>query len=179
LYSERLTYSLLVASDLQEFHALNLIEEVDRYNTMGIPESIEVTKKLLEDKINDHQQKPISKLTYALRLKEENTFIGIAGILFGQPKYQKAELWMKFHPQFWNKGYATECIQKLIKECFETHDLHRLETGCAIENKASKRVLEKCGFVQEGIQRQNLPLKSGWSDNFEFGLLREEWKEKQ
>lgn len=176
MYSNRLQYNLLQESDLEELHKLTLIEEVDRYNTMGIPENIDVTNVLLNDKIQDHKQNPISKLTYSVRLDEDYAFIGLCGILFSPAKYQKAELWMKFNPKFWNKGYATETINRLLKACFEEHKLHRVEAGCAVGNKASKRVLEKCGFIQEGIQRQNLPLKSGWSDNFEFGLLREEWE---
>jgi ribosomal-protein-alanine N-acetyltransferase len=175
LYSERLTYQLLKASDLNELHELNLIPEVDQFNTMGIPDSIQVTKDLLDAKIKDHQQEDISKLTYSIRLTDSSEFIGIAGILFGQPKYKKAELWMKFNPKFWNQGYATETITRLLKSCFIEHQLHRVEAGCAVENHASKKVLEKCGFIVEGIQRKNLPLKTGWSDNYEFGILEEEW----
>ncbi|MDP5099991.1 MAG: GNAT family N-acetyltransferase [Nonlabens sp.] len=177
MYSDRLIFRLLESSDLDDLHTLNLIHEVDRFNTMGIPESIEITKKLLVEKINDHNKETISKLTYSIRLKNSKDFIGICGILFGQPKYKKAELWMKFNPAFWNQGYATETITRLLKACFEEHKLHRVEAGCAIENHASKKVLEKCGFVVEGIQRKNLPLKSGWSDNYEFGILEDEWFE--
>ncbi|MEP0480664.1 MAG: GNAT family protein [Nonlabens sp.] len=170
-----MTYQLLEASDLNELHELNLIPEVDQFNTMGIPDSIQVTKDLLDVKIKEHQKEDISKLTYSIRLTTSGEFIGIAGILFGQLKYKKAELWMKFNPKFWNQGYATETITRLLKSCFEEHQLHRVEAGCAVENHASKKVLEKCGFIVEGIQRKNLPLKSGWSDNYEFGILEEEW----
>ncbi|AGC75739.1 RimJ/RimL family protein N-acetyltransferase [Nonlabens dokdonensis] len=178
MYSERLTYKLLEISDLEELHELNLIPEVDQFNTMGLPDSIQVTKDLLDAKIEDHQQENISKLTYSIRLTDNSEFIGISGILFGQPKYKKAELWMKFNPKFWNQGYATETITRLLKACFEEYQLHRVEAGCAIENHASKKVLEKCGFVVEGVQRKNLPLKTGWSDNYEFGILEEEYLDK-
>jgi ribosomal-protein-alanine N-acetyltransferase len=108
-------------------------------------------------------------------LKDTEYFIGVCGIIKSSEKYAKAELWMKFNPKFWNNSYATETIHTLLKACFEEYQLHRVEAGCAVENKASKRVLEKCGFVVEGIQRKNLPLKSGWSDNYQFGILKEEW----
>uniref|UniRef100_UPI00198232B9 GNAT family N-acetyltransferase n=1 Tax=Nonlabens sp. Ci31 TaxID=2608253 RepID=UPI00198232B9 len=41
-----------------------------------------------------------------------------------------------------------------FKACFEAYQLYRVEAGCAVENHASKRVLEKCGFVVEGIQER-------------------------
>jgi RimJ/RimL family protein N-acetyltransferase len=33
------------------------------------------------------------------------------------------------------------------------------------------KVLEKVGFIREGIGRQILPLKSGWTDNYEYSIL--------
>jgi ribosomal-protein-alanine N-acetyltransferase len=46
-----------------------------------------------------------------------------------------------------------------------------MEAGCAVDNKGSFTVLEKAGMVREGRLRQVLPLKSGWSDNFEYSIL--------
>jgi RimJ/RimL family protein N-acetyltransferase len=162
-------------SDLQEFHELIIIPEVDKFNTMGNPESMEVTRQLLDETIKDQKKKEVNKLTYSIKLKDSKDFIGVCGIIKSSEKYAKAELWMKFNPKFWNNGFATETIQRLLKACFEEYQLHRVEAGCAVENQASKRVLEKCDFVVEGIQRKNLPLKSGWSDNYQFGILKEEW----
>jgi RimJ/RimL family protein N-acetyltransferase len=58
---------------------------------------------------------------------------------------------------------------------FNTLNLHRIEAGCAVENIGSIRVLEKCGFTKEGRGRKVLPLKSGWSDNFEYAILETEF----
>lgn len=49
--------------------------------------------------------------------------------------------------------------------------LHRIEAGCAVGNIASIKVLEKAGMIREGRLRQVLPLKSGWSDNFQYSIL--------
>lgn len=49
--------------------------------------------------------------------------------------------------------------------------LHRIQAGCAVENTGSIKVLEKAGMIREGRRRQVLPLKSGWSDNFEYAIL--------
>jgi hypothetical protein len=49
--------------------------------------------------------------------------------------------------------------------------LHRIKAGCAVENIASIKVLEKVGMIREGRGRQLLPLKSSWSDNFQYAIL--------
>ncbi len=164
-------------SDLNELHDLQSKPETDRYNTWGIPDTLEVTKRQLEEKVAINQQKHHMTPTYSIRTATDQAFVGICGIIYAPMKYQKAEVWMKLNPEFWNQGYATEALNFLLDYCFDklAKPLHRVEAGCAVENLASKKVLEKCGMVLEGIQRKNLPLKTGWSDNYEYAILREEW----
>ena len=81
MYSDRLTYQLLKVSDLQKFHELIIIPEVDKFNTMGIPESIEVTRQLLDEAIKEQNKKKVNKLTYSAKLKDTEDFIGVCGII--------------------------------------------------------------------------------------------------
>ncbi len=86
-------------------------------------------------------------------------------------KFNSAEVWFKLNPRYWGKGYATEALTVLINFGFNNLKLHRIGAGCAVDNKASARVLEKVGMQHEGRHRKILPLKSGWSDNFEYAIL--------
>jgi hypothetical protein len=69
-----------------------LIPEVDKFTTVEIPESIEITQQLLDEKIKDHQQESTSKLTCCICLKNGGGCIGVCGILLGSKKYVKAKL---------------------------------------------------------------------------------------
>lgn len=82
-----------------------------------------------------------------------------------------AEVWYKIHPNYWNKGIATEVLTKMVHYAFTELNLHRIQAGCAVANVASIKVLEKVGFIREGRRRQILPLTAGWSDNFEYAIL--------
>ena len=45
------------------------------------------------------------------------------------------------------------------------------------ENKRSQRVIEKCGFKFEGIQRKGYHIYDGTDrDNLVYSMLREEWE---
>jgi ribosomal-protein-alanine N-acetyltransferase len=78
---------------------------------------------------------------------------------------------MKLNWYYWNKGFATESLKAVIDFGFDTLNLHRIEAGCAVNNIGSFKVLEKSGMIREGRLRQVLPLKSVWSDNFEYSIL--------
>ncbi len=63
------------------------------------------------------------------------------------------------HLDHWRKGYTTEALTKLLDFGFNELKLHRIEAGCAIENIASNKVLEKVGMTKEGIKRKILPIR--------------------
>ncbi len=172
LTTKRLLLTILTDQDYELIHAVQSIPAVDEYNTLGVPkslaETIEIMRPLIENKT--------TAFTYGVRLHGSNEFIGLCAINLSRPKYQAAELWYKFNPDFWGKGYATEVVTALIDHCFNFLNLHRVEAGCAVENIGSVKVLEKVGMIREGRKRKTLPLKSGWSDNYEYGILNEEWQ---
>ena len=55
-------------------------------------------------------------------------------------------------------------------------DLHRIEAGCAIENAASVKVIEKVGMIREGTKRKILPIRGKWIDVYNYSILEEELK---
>lgn len=111
-----------------------------------------------------------------MELKDSNQFIGLIGINLGKEKYRNAEVWFKLHPNFWNRGFATEALQRLLTFGFEDLKLHRIEAGCAVGNLGSISVLEKVGMKREAHTRKLLPLKSGWSDNYGYAILEGDYK---
>jgi [ribosomal protein S5]-alanine N-acetyltransferase len=171
LKSERLILRPIAFSDLENVHALHSLEETDKFNALGIPKNIEETKVILAQWISENQKENNRNFTFAVNLIDKTQFIGLIALNLGKEKYLNAEVWYKFHTNFWNKGYATEALKRLIDFGFYDLKLHRIEAGCAVENTFSIRVLEKVGMTLEGRKRKVLPLKTGWSDNFMYAIL--------
>lgn len=171
LLTERTKLRLIKISDLNPIHELHSLSEVDEYNTLGIPKNREETKSIIQPWIEENQLDEIKNYTFAIEQRETGAFIGLFGFKLGNEKYKRAEVWYKIHTNFWAKGYATETLKAVINFGFNTLKLHRIEAGCAVENIGSIKVLEKVGMIREGRGRQTLPLKSGWSDNFEYSIL--------
>lgn len=171
MQTERLTLRLIDYSDLESIHELHMLSETDQFNTLGIPESIEETKAIIERWIADTKLGEIKNYTFAIEDRLDSRFIGLFGLKLGDEKYRQGEVWYKIHVNHWKKGYATEALIAVIEFGFGSLRLHRIVAGCAIENMGSIRVLEKAGMLREGRGRQVLPLKSGWSDNFTYSIL--------
>ncbi len=178
LQSDRLIMNELSLSFLEDIHQLHLLPQTDRFNTLGIPGTLEATQLLLSSWIE--QQKAIVRMSYifCIELKETNQFVGLIALNLGKPHYKIAEVWYKIHPVFWKQGYATESLNNILKLGFKNLGLHRIEAGCAVENIASLKVLEKAGMKREGRKRKILPIRGAWADNYFYAILETDWQEK-
>lgn len=164
--TERLYLRPISEKDIENIHHLHSLAETDEFNTLGIPKDMNETREIVEGWTLENK-----RYVFAIELKQGNEFIGLIGITLGKEKYKNAEVWFKLDPRFWNKGYATESLKRIIAFGFEDLNLHRIEAGCAVANTGSIHVLEKVGMLREAHTRKLLPLKSGWSDNYGYAIL--------
>jgi len=169
--TDRLQLRLIVINDLESIHKLHSLPETDEFNTLGIPESIDVTIDVIKPWIAEHTKKLIGQYTFAIELIGTNQFVGLIALVLSNTKYNKAEVWYKLDSAYWGKGFATEALSLILQFGFQELKLHRIEAGCAVNNVGSAKVIEKAGMTLEGVKRQVLPLKSGWSDAFSYAVL--------
>jgi ribosomal-protein-alanine N-acetyltransferase len=73
---------------------------------------------------------------------------------------------------FARQGYMREAIVALVHYAFETLDLSRIQAACLPENKASRGVLEKCGFKYEGVAQSYLQINGRWRNHVLYSNLR-------
>lgn len=173
LKTERLILYMLTWDHLEKIHQLNSHPEVEKFNTIGIPENLDVTRELIRPAIEDQKLSQRKNYGWAICLKD-STFIGKAGLSLSENRKKMAEIHYSLVPEYWGKGYATEVVNVVIKFGFETLKLHRIEAGTATENLRSIRVLEKAGMIREGIRRKILPIRGAWKDNFHYAILEDD-----
>jgi len=70
-------------------------------------------------------------------------------------------------------GYMTEAIRKGIDIMFNEFGLHRIEANIMPRNKRSLRVVEKLGFVSEGMSPKYLKINDKWEDHVHMVLLND------
>ena len=76
--------------------------------------------------------------------------------------------------RFSQQGFMFDAVRALVPFIFSTLGLHRIEAACLLSNDASKRLLTKLGFRQEGIARRYLQINGEWQDHILFALLAED-----
>lgn len=172
LFSSRLKLRLIDNADLNAIHILHSLAETDEFNALGIPENLGETSSIIEPWIIANKEAEIQTYTFAIEERNTNQFIGLFGLKLGTKKYRRGEVWYKLHLDHWGKGFGTEALNRVLDFGFDDLNLHRMQAGCAVDNIGSIKVLEKAGMLREGRGRQLLPLKWGWSDNFEYAILK-------
>ena len=72
----------------------------------------------------------------------------------------------------------TEAAKRTIEFAFNDLNLNRVNVFASTKNKASNKVIQKLGFVFEGIKRQSMRSKATGLpyDTNTYGLLKEDWK---
>lgn len=85
--------------------------------------------------------------------KESGDFIGQAGVFHvgfndEQPEIEVA---YRLHKQYWGKGYGTELTRALIQWGFDHLPVAKLVAFVHPDNRASHRILQKCGMIALGI----------------------------
>lgn len=105
------------------------------------------------------KREPENRIWYApwkMTLKNSQEFIG--DLCFKGPvKNHSVEIGYGIQPEYEGRGYTTEALQALTKWAFGQKDVVFVEAETAPDNKASQRVLEKCGFVPDGTPGEEGP----------------------
>ena len=85
------------------------------------------------------------------------------------------ELGYTIGPAYAGRGYATEMVRTLVDAVFNLTEARALVANSRTINKASHRVLEKCGFVLTGTGLKDLPARGGRHPCDFFRRNRHDW----
>lgn len=88
---------------------------------------------------------------YLVKLIETDEMIGVCG--FNPPSFEHdAELMYHFKREYWGQGYATEAAIGCLEYARKSLSIKRIGASIDPANLASRKVLEKIGFVYVGVR---------------------------
>jgi RimJ/RimL family protein N-acetyltransferase len=76
---------------------------------------------------------------------------------------------------FWNKGIISKAVSTFCGYLFNNHNFNHLTASIYEGNDASMKVIQKAGFVLEGVLRKNVYKENKFLDQYIYGLLKEDF----
>lgn len=136
--------------------------------------SLEYQKKVLKAESDDRVN--MSGFRFYIKAADQPSeiigMIGLSNVVWGS--FQSAFLGYKLDKELRNRGYMTMAVSMLVEYAFRTLKLHRIEANVMPRNLPSLRVLEKNGFVNEGISRDYLKINGVWEDHIHMVKINDQ-----
>jgi ribosomal-protein-alanine N-acetyltransferase len=168
LTTERLVLRPLAASDAEDVYEYASNPDVTRFVRFETHASKDATRAYLE---KTTREKPY---VWGITLREGGKLIGSCGFVEISSEHRRAELGYVVNPKFRGQGFVPEAVRAVVRFGFEHLNFNRIQAITDPANKASIRVLEKCGFKFEGALRNYEFIKGRFMDSNMFSILRNE-----
>ena len=114
-------------------------------------------------------------IRFAIAHKETDEIIGT--IFLSEFEGKRAEIGYELSERYWGQGIMSEAMHEMLSLGFRQLGLVRIQAFVSGENIASKKLLEKFNFKEEGYLRQYEchSVTGQCKDMYVYGLLRTEF----
>ena len=117
-------------------------------------------------------------IAFAIEHNEKAKFVGVVEIRDIECEHAQAESSFWLAVEAWGQGYMSEALNPILFFGFENVDLNRFYAYHRVRNPGSGKVLQKNGFVQEGVLRQRVQKWGVFEDVRLWAMLRSDWHNK-
>lgn len=148
---------------------------------------VEIMKKLGHRTEEDYQKEEYKQnngyasynrnfILFLLTEKKSNSIIGRCGLHNWNPEHKRAEIGYNFTDEnFGRNGLMTEAVSGIIDYGFNNLKLHRIEALVGSNNIPSLKILERHGFIKEGLLRQHFFIGDKYEDSIILSKLYNEF----
>lgn len=162
LQTPRLRLRALTTEDAPRLAALDADTDVLRYIGQPIATSLQGYEEFIAALKEKYYANKDSSPLYGFWAAEERETGAFLGWFLLRPaldyrfakeaEYEagQVEIGYRFHHTAWGKGYATEGAQELVRRALAKESTNAVVAVALVENRASTRVMEKCGLVPDG-----------------------------
>ncbi len=148
--SSRLLFRRPAVADAEEIFSRYASDpEVTLYMSFRRHESLQETRQFISWSDAEWERWPAGP--YLIRSRPDNVLVGSTGLSFETP--YRAMTGYLFARDSWGLGYASESLRTMVAAAGAL-GVRRLYALCHTGHEGSRRVLEKGGFIREGVLRQ-------------------------
>lgn len=158
--------------DKELFHFFS-DREVLRYYDINPLKDLEESKKLIDLFTKNFNNE--AGIRWGICLKEDGTIIGTCGYHNWSKGFLRAEVGYELSKEYWRKGIMSEVLKAIITYGFNKMELNRIEALVEPKNIASKEILKKIGFKEEGLLREYAFFRNELVDLVMLSILKREF----
>ena len=122
------------------------------------------------------QDGPEEAVSLAVIERSSDRYIGGAALRPIGRNPEQLDIGYAFAPHAHGEGYATETVGALVDEAFGKRGAERIIATVFVGNAASRRVVEKVGFVCEGVLRAAVRKRGRMLDEWMMAMVRSDWE---
>ena len=112
---------------------------------------------------------------FLIRERPGGRMLGLVGLEQCVEMHRNCDLGYWLRREASGRGVMTEAARLCIDFAFRRVGMHRVRVAAATHNYPSLRVIERLGFVFEGVARQAEWVDGRWVDHAVFALLESDW----
>lgn len=110
-------------------------------------------------------------------IEKDGVLVGSIGVVQQEDIYRmNAEIGYFVGREFWGQGIVSAALRLIIPYIFDNFDVIRIYAEPYTHNLASRRVLEKNGFICEAVLKNNVIKNNVILDSCIYSLLKENYK---
>jgi RimJ/RimL family protein N-acetyltransferase len=173
LQGPRVQLRMLRAGDVPQLYAQFCDPKVMRYWSRPPLMRIEEAQTLFEELERGVGSGEFAQ--WAIARRSDDLMIGSCALFAHQQVHRRAAIGYALASAHWGHGYAHEALRLALDHAFGMLELHRVEADVDPRNVASTRLLEKLGFVREGVLRERWHVSGEIQDSAIYALLARDY----
>ena len=173
LETERLIVRKYTIEDVNDYFKFASDTDVTKFLRWEPHPNKEYTLEYIKGVLEEYSKGKDSP--WGLEHKTAKKLIGIVHIMQLDTHHKKAQIGFVLAKDYWNNGYMTEALNKVLEYCFTVLSLNRIEALIITDNCAAVRVMEKVGMQHEGLLRKYLYQKEDFRDFHLFSMIKEDY----
>lgn len=150
LETERLVLRQFIESDADDLFDLRRDRIAQRYNDEPMSHRSQALDliRLMAKGFADGDS-----IHWAVVDRESERVIGLFGVNNWNSYHRRASVGYNLERERWGHGLAREALEAIIQFVFLDLGAHRIEAETIVDNSESIGLLERLGFVREGVRR--------------------------
>lgn len=177
--TERLILRRYKKTDLPAYIEFRANEKLHTFLPTKVRPDIDGYAGSLNKIIKRYNYKTNPALTWAIELKKEHKIVGSVSVEQVLTEHKLCEIGWAINVNYQHQGIAYEASRALVDYLFTNFDFNRIQAFIWEGNIPSKNLALKLGFTWEGTDRKARIKNGKYLDIWNFGLLRQEWKQQK